>query len=155
MIINPNYFSSSRVDDSVERNKLANAPHLNFLVMNSQTSKGPLAEVKKINSNSMRILNDPESYDPPEPIIEVEVETNQEKFHSMLCYVLLYYICCFLLCFLFILYILSLFFSLVLVDGCVYGPFHRIRIRPCSLSTSSNQSILTLPVMTFLPIATS
>lgn len=135
--------------------------------MNSQMSKGPLAEVKKINSRSIEttldLLNDPRTYDDPRPISTVNVEGKsvQDTFHST--FIIIIHICYYLLLFIFVInklffFFISIFIVLygysVLVDDCVYGPFRRICIRPCELGTEPNQPILTIPVMTHLPIPT-
>lgn len=125
--------SSSRDDDAAETNLLPNAPHLNFLVMNSQSCKGQLNDAWQARKRNVRTtdsfldtLANPDTYDPPQPIsaVKVDVVNPRDRFH-------------------------------VLVDGCVYGPFRRIVIRSCQVGTeTSDQTILSIPVMTYMPIAT-
>lgn len=85
--------SSSRSDDAAERNLLANAPHLNFLVMNSQPCKGVLSDAfqsrrRSVNGRAVdtlvQALANPATYDPPQPIsaARVDVSHPRDRFHS-------------------------------------------------------------------------
>lgn len=83
--------SSSRSDDAAERNLLANAPHLNFLVMNSQPCKGLLNDAYQSRKRNIRTadafieaLANPATYDPPQPIsaVRVDVSNPRDRFHS-------------------------------------------------------------------------
>jgi hypothetical protein len=84
--------SSSRSDDAAERNLLANAPHLNFLVMNAQPCRGLLSDAfqsRKRNARGgadalLEALANPATYDPPQPIsaARVDVSNPRDRFHS-------------------------------------------------------------------------
>jgi hypothetical protein len=134
--------SSSRADDAAERNLLANAPHLNFLVMNSQPCKGALSDAfqsrrRSVNGRAVdtlvQALANPATYDPPQPIsaARVDVSHPRDRFHSKSLPSLVYFLPIVLLSSL----------STVLVDGCVYGPFRRIVIRSCQVSPRLSHSL--------------
>eukprot|EP00602_Paraphysomonas_sp_CaronLab_P007341 CAMPEP_0185034502 /NCGR_PEP_ID=MMETSP1103-20130426/24456_1 /TAXON_ID=36769 /ORGANISM="Paraphysomonas bandaiensis, Strain Caron Lab Isolate" /LENGTH=1089 /DNA_ID=CAMNT_0027571189 /DNA_START=131 /DNA_END=3400 /DNA_ORIENTATION=+ len=130
--------SSSRDDylggssEGVDQQLVPNAPHVNFLVMNTQPCKGPLYDAyvaRKRNQRSVdeffKALKDPESFESPQAIgaVEVDVINTKDKFH-------------------------------ILVDGALYGPFRRIVIRSCQVGVeaSSDHGIATVPIMTHMPI---
>jgi hypothetical protein len=155
--------SSSRSDDAAERNLLANAPHLNFLVMNSQPCKGVLSDAfqarrRSVNGRAVdtlvQALANPATYDPPQPIsaARVDVSHPRDRFHSKP-------------------------FPPCDPASPPPSPGGRVCLRPIPPDCdpllsgqflaplpsphepqvgveSSGQSILSLPVMTFMPIAT-
>jgi hypothetical protein len=169
--------SSSRADDAAERNLLANAPHLNFLVMNSQPCKGALSDAfqsrrRSVNGRAVdtlvQALANPATYDPPQPIsaARVDVSHPRDRFHSESLPSLVYFLPAFPS-------LLTLYspggwlclrsipsdcdsllsgqsptFSLTLTHQCPMIHDDQVGVE------SSEQSILSLPVMTFMPIAT-